>query len=83
MDKMYVRLSDSGIIEVIMLHPFPGAIDLPYNDDVFNRPWDYAYNGTQRTKKNEFIWLPALHTFAGCSLLKHSTQQQSKECNIL
>lgn len=52
MNKMYVRLSDSGIIEVIMLYPFPGAIDLPYNDDVFNRPWDYAYNGT------DFVSLP-------------------------
>lgn len=44
-DKMYVRLSSSGIIEVIMLFPFEDAIEVVYDDNVFFRPWDFVYNG--------------------------------------
>jgi len=49
---MYIRISASGAIDAIMLYPFFGAIEVPYNDDVFNRPWLYIYNS------QSFIPLP-------------------------
>jgi hypothetical protein len=51
------------------------------------RLWDTPANAIKKlehpnAQKNEFLWLPALHTFGGCPHQKPHAKQPPKECNF-